>query len=871
MPLLTIDDIEVNAPDGATILEAADQAGIWIPTLCYYPKITPSDSCRICVVEIEGTDRPVTSCNTIATEGMRVQTDTARLRGMREEVMKLILMDHPLDCPVCPAAGECDIQNLTYKLGIYGTDFPLQPRDVPPVRCWPLIEYNQNLCISCLRCVKVCHEVIGASALTLKGIGYDARIDTVDGKPLNCDFCGECVEACPVGAMSNKVSQRWARSWEMRKTSTVCPLCSAGCRMELNVKNDQVLRVTTDPETPNRGSLCVGGRFGYDFIHNVERLRTPLLRKDGELRPVSWKEAVGYVAAGLTSLIAEAGAESIAGLASPRLTNEDCYAFQKFFRVAIGTNNIDSEARFSLLRVQRAFEITCGVKGATNTLEELLQTGAIFVVGTDPLEETPALGWKIKTAARRHDSKVVVANSRKTSLDKFARVRLRIRPYSENDLVLGMMKIILDRDLWDKKFVRAQTSNFLSMKNLLDKISLRGILKRTGVPQGDLEEAAEIVAEAQNACIIFGGDVVFQEHGLECAMTLANLALLTGNIGRPNAGIYPILEKGNILGLADMGVLPEYLPGFQDTAQVRDNFERVWKASLPYTRGKTVPEMVRGLETGDVRAMYIAGADPVTDFPYANRLANALEKAELLVVQDMFLSPTAEMAHCVFPAASFAEKDGTMTNIEHRIQRLNQVIPPPGQARPDWSILEEVARAMGHPMGFFQPRDIFLEITQTIPFYRGLRLRDLNESGTIRHPLEYGAETRRAGRPYGFAPSRIWEGPADPEAAEYPFEMMAGRCMYHFGSMSTRSKNLRELCPEGYVEINAADAEELGVSDGDTVRVESPGSSFQAPARISDNVDSKMVFVPTNFPNLGVYRLFQENTTMCRVRVTVPV
>lgn len=867
MPLLTINDIEVNAPEGSTILEAAQQAGIWIPTLCYYPKITPSDSCRLCVVEIEGTDRPVTSCNTMATEGMRVQTDTARLQAMREEVMKLIIMDHPLDCPVCPAAGECDIQNLTYRLGIYGTDFPLKPRDVPPVRHWPLIEYNQNLCITCLRCVKVCHEVIGASALKLRGVGYDARIDTVDGETLNCDFCGECVEACPVGAMANKVTQRWARSWELRKTSTVCPLCSAGCRLDMNVKNDRILRVTTDIETHNQGTLCVGGRFAYDLIHHEDRLTTPLVRKNGELQPASWAEAVEYVAGRLKSVIDQAGPESVAGLASPRLTNEDCYAFQKFFRVVVGTNNVDSEARFSLLRVQRAFEITCGVRGTTNTLDELLRTGAIFIVGIDPLEETPALGWKIKTAARRHDSTVIVANSRKISLDPFARVRLKIRPYSESDLALGMMKIILDLDLWDKKFIRAQAGNFLPMKNLLDKISLRGILNRTGVSQEDLERAARFFAEAQNAAIIFGGDVVLQENGLQCAMNLANLALLTGNIGRSNAGIYPILEKGNMLGQTDMGVLPEYLPGYQDAAQVRDVFERVWKATLPYTRGRTVPEMVRGLETGDVRAMYIAGADPVTDYPYASRLAAALEKAELLIVQDMFLSPTAHMAHCVFPAASFAEKDGTMTNIEHRIQRLHQVIPPPGGARPDWSVLEEVGRAMGRPMGYFQPRDIFQEMTQTIPFYRGLRFRDLDGDGQIRHPFEYGAQVLRGGHPYSFAPVRVWEGPADPEAAEYPFELMAGRNMYQFGSMTTRSRNLAQLCPEGYVEMNPTDAADLGVANGDAVEVTSPTSSLQAPVKISDAVARRMVFAPTNFASLGVYKLFAENTTMCRVKI----
>lgn len=868
MPLLTIDGVEVSVPEGSTVLDAATSAGIWIPTLCYYPKISPSDSCRLCVVEIEDVDRPMTSCNTVATDGMRVHTDTPRLRVMREEVMKLILMDHPLDCPTCPAGGECDIQNLTYRLGIYGTDFPLGPRNVPVVREWPLIEYNQNLCITCLRCVKVCHEVIGASALKLKGAGYNARIDTRDGNVLQCDFCGECVEACPSGAMSNKIFRRWARSWELRKIPTVCPLCSAGCRMEMNVKDSRVFRVTTDLETHNKGTLCVGGRFGYDFIHNEERLLTPLLRRDRELAPAPWDEAVGFVAGKLQKIIQESGPESVAGLASPRLTNEDCYAFQKFFRAAIGTNNVDSEARFSFLRVLRAFELTTGIKGTTNTLGELLQTGTVLVVGMDPLEETPALGWKIKLAARRYDSNVIVANSRKTSLDPFARVRLRLRPYSESEMVLGMMKIILDLDLWDRKFVQAQTSHFLPMKNLLDKISLKGILRRTGLAQEDLEEAARILAEAQNASIIFGGDVILQENGLQCVMNLANLALLTGNIGRSNAGLYPIFEKGNIVGLCDMGVMPEYLPGYQDAAVVRETFEGVWKKSLPYTRGRTVPEIVRGLESGEVRAVYIVGADPITDYPNADRFAAALEKAELLVVQDLFASPTARKAHCVFPAASFAEKDGTMTNIEHRIQRLNQVLPPPGETRPDWSILEAVASALGRPMGFFSARDIFREMTATVPHYRGLRLRDLEGDGAIRHPFSQAAGGLRGGKQYAFAPVRTMEAPVGEEVGRYPFEMVAGTSMYHFGSTSTRSNNLLELCSEAYVEINPDDAKGLGLKEGELVEVKSAAGAFVAPARISGNVNRGLVFVPTNFPSLGVYRLFQENTTMCRVRLS---
>ncbi|HMK33687.1 MAG TPA: molybdopterin-dependent oxidoreductase [Desulfomonilaceae bacterium] len=867
MPVLTIDNTEVTAAEGATILEAAKSAGIWIPTLCYYPKTSPSDSCRMCVVEIEGVTRPMTSCNTVAADGMRIHTDTEKIREIREQVMKLILMDHPLDCPTCPAAGECEIQNLTYRLGIHGTDYKMERRGIPVVRDWRLIEYDANLCITCLRCVKVCHEVIGASALALTDVGYDARITTRDGRTLDCDFCGECVEACPSGAMSNKISRRWARSWELRKTATVCPLCSAGCRMEMNVKDGRIFRITTDMETHNKGTLCAGGRFGYDIVDSEERLVSPLIRKEGRLQPVSWEEALAFASGKLKQILRESGPDSIAGLASPRLTNEDCYAFQKFFRAVLGTNNIDSEARFSFLRVQRALELTSGVKGTSTTLDDLLQTEAMLVIGLDPSEETPALGWKIKAAARRYDSNVIIANCRKTSLDQFARVSLEIRPYSESDLVLGIMKLILDKDLWDTKFVRDHTSNFLPMKNLLDKISLKGILKRTGVTAEQLEDAARILGEAPSAAIIFGGDVILQENGLQCVMNLVNLAFLTGNVGRAGSGIYPIFEKGNMLGLCEMGALPEYLPGYQDAASARDLFRQVWKTDLPYTKGKTVPEMVRGLESGEVRALYVAGADPLTDYPHAGRFASALEKADFTIVQDLFMSPTAKMAHCVFPAASFAEKDGTMTNIEHRVQMLHQVIPPRGEAIPDWSIFEEMAKALGRPMGFFKTADVFREMALTLPFYKGIQLQDLAGDGRIIHPFTGRAERLRGGRPYSFAPVRTWEAPEHDAAAEYPFEMIAGRCMHHFGSTSTHSKNLLILCPEGRLEIHEQDAHALNLGEGLPVRVTSPGGSFVAPVKLSRKIRRGMVFIPTNFPELGVYRLFQENTTVCRVKL----
>lgn len=867
MPVLFIDGMEVNASEGMTILEAAHRAGIWIPTLCYYPKISPSDSCRMCVVEIEGIDRPMTACNTVAQEGMIIKTDTPLIHKIREEVMKLVLMDHPLECPICPAAGECEIQFLTHRLAVGGEGYAMERKTWPVVRNWPMIQYNPNLCITCLRCVKVCHEVIGASVLALREAGYSARITTKDGGVLNCEFCGECVEACPTGAMSYKESKGWVRSWELRKTSTICPLCSAGCRLEINVKGQNIFRITTDDNSHNNGTLCVAGRFAYDFVQSPLRLTAPLLRRGGDLQPVFWDQAVSHTANTLRKIISESGPDSIAGLASPRLSNEDCYAFQKFFRTVIGTNNIDSEARFTFLRVLRALEITYGRPVFSRALEDLLRADTFMVVGTDPVHETPAPGWKIKLAARKFDKNVVVVNPCQTSLDKFARLRLRIRPYSESELILGLMKVILDENLWDHKFVRDRTVNFLPMKNLVDKIPYSAVERRTGLSLESLRGAARLIAEASSLAIIFGGDVILHEDGLQCVMNIMNLAFLTGNVGGATGGVYPIFEKGNMIGLGDMGVMPEYMPGYQDLALVRPVFEKKWGKSLPYSRGRTVNEIVTGIEHGDIRALYLVGADPVTDYPNAARWEHALKKCEFVAAQDIFLSPSAQMAHCVLPASSYAEKDGSMTNIEHRVQRLRQAIPPMEPTMPDWCILEAVAGEMGSSMGYYHVQDVFQEIAGTIPLYKGLSLETLPDDGVLLDPKRVLRQRDAEKRLLSFAPVRTREEP-EAMAKTYPFELMVTSSMYHFGSVTTRSANLLKLCPYGYAELNKEDALAHGLSEKDVVKIESSNGTIEAPIIVSDRFPRGLIFVPLHFPKLGVYRLFDENTNVCKVNIS---
>lgn len=625
--------------------------------------------------------RPVTACNTLAVEGMEVATDTPRLQEIRRDILQLILADHPLDCPVCDKAGGCLLQRLTYDLGVAEPGHPLPLEGHRPIRDWPLIEYEPQRCITCMRCIKVCHEVIGLGALALKGKGYRARVGPSKGQSLNCEFCGECVEICPTGALLSKPFRAKAKAWELQGKPTVCPYCPAGCRLGYQIKGNRVMRAVSIPGPPNEGTLCVGGRFGFDVMHHPARLITPYLRENRELVPVNWEKALGFVAGSLSQIKEAHGPDAIAGITSPRVPTEDQYAFQKFFRVAVGTHSVDSEARFSHLRVFKALELTCATSGVTPPLEELLSAEGILVLGSDPTEEVPALSWKIRQATRRFDSQVIVANARRTDLMRFSVCPMHHRPYSEVALLLRIMKVIWEEGLWRRDFVLQQVSNAPALLDLLGRVSLRRVLRETGVEEEALREAASLIGKASSAAFIFGGDVILQRDGLQCVAHLANLALLTGHVNKPHCGPHPLYEKNNLQGLCDMGGAPEFLPGYQSLADARSFFEEVWGNALPHTRGRTLPEMVMAMESGEIKALLIMGADPLTAFPNAARWEPALKSLELTVVRELFPSDTAQMAHCILPALSFAEREGAYTTLEHRLLTFEPILEAVGTCR----------------------------------------------------------------------------------------------------------------------------------------------------------------------------------------------
>ena len=731
---LTIDGNEVTVANESTILEAAKTAGIEIPTLCYLAKLRPIGSCRLCLVEVEGTEKPVTSCNTTAVDGMVVTTQSERLFELRKDAISYLLINHPLDCPVCDKGGECRLQDLAFEYGVNHEPYKIDPVTFPLDTLSPLVERNNNRCIRCGRCVAICNEIQGEGAIWWVDRGYDVEILPKGGYPLNCEFCGQCISVCPVGALTNRLFKYTARAWEMDRIPSVCPYCGGGCAIELNVRNNKILRVTSDDDaTHNQGNLCGRGNFGFGFVDNPERLQTPLLKKQNEKVP-SWKDAIQSAAAELKKIVAASGPASVAGLGSPRASNEDNYLFQKVLRAAIGTNNIDSAAHFTYRNLERGLNSTLGFPAGTSSITNIDSAQVIFVIGADVRAEMTPAALHIMRAARFKGAKLIVANPRKSKLDKFANQRLRYRPGTENVLVAGIAKALIENEWESAEFIEKNVAGYEDYKKSLEAVTVDNAAMVTGVPAEQIVSVAQALAAKERGCIIFGYDVFSHPQGADVVAGLADVAILTENLGKEGCGLVPVVAKNNMQGMLDMGIMPDLLPGYQ-ALERKDSFEKNWGRDVPHEPGKNSEEILDGIENGSIRALYLMGCNPVQDFPEPKRWEAALKKLSWLVVQDVFPTEAADVAHYVFPAVTFAEKTGTFTSGERRVQKFEAAVEFYGNALPDWKILQMFAQYLDYPIEYSDAAMIAKEIGTVVPQYSGLRYSALSRKGLI-----WGAE-----------------------------------------------------------------------------------------------------------------------------------
>jgi len=730
---LTIDGQEIEVAPGTTILEAARQLGIEIPTFCHDPELPPNGACRICVVEVEKARALVASCVAPAGPDMVVHTKSERVINARKNNLSLMLANHPLDCITCEKTGSCKLQDYCYEYEVASSEFVGEVKDLPYDDTNEFFLRDMNKCILCGICVGKCQQVVGAGAIDFTKRGFVTNVSPGFEDPIedsSCVFCGMCIDNCPVGALIPKYIFGKGRPWQTEATRVVCPYCSLGCNINLHVKDNEVIGAAPVENSPvNRDHLCVKGKFGWDFVHSRDRVTAPLVKTNGTFVEVTWEEALDYIVDNIRDIQGRYGADSLMGLSSPKASNEDNYLFQKLIR-SLGTNNVDSYTRHCHASSVDGMMEAFGNAATTNTIEEVAGTDAVLVIGGNPAESHPVLDYRVREAARNGAS-LIVANPDMIGLVDVADYDLPLKPGTEVALVNGLANVIISEGLHDEAFIKERTEGFDQLKKGLEKYTPQYVAEITGLDQEDIKDAARSYASAEKAAIVSDAAVCEQSGGEGLVKALANLAMLTGNVGKESAGLYVPYGENNLQGSADMGILPNVLTGYQHLKdkEVRDKFSEAWGVKISDKPGLNASEFFENDKDTAVKAMYIMGENPVGCGEDQEKKAELLKKLDFLVVQDIFMTETASLADVVLPAAAFAEKLGTYTNSERRVQLSQPAVEPPDEVFPDWAILVELAEWLGFEWDYAGPEDVFAEIASLNHNYKGIGYRRLSEQG----------------------------------------------------------------------------------------------------------------------------------------------
>ena len=862
MVYVTIDGRQITARDGATILEAARENNIYIPSLCFLAKLSWLKSCRMCIVDIEAVEKPMAACATPVVDGMTVHTRTGRVEKMRRDALKLLLIQHPLDCPVCDAGGECELQNLVYQFGIDRQDYVSERVERPDVPFGTsLIKQWMDRCVMCMRCIQACIEIPGAHVLDLADHGFESHVEAVNADA--CIACGECLHVCPVGALTDNLNPVKGRVWQMDRVQTTCTFCGCGCQLDLNVLHKKrVIRVTShDGVGVNDGSLCVKGRFGYDYIHHPDRLTHPMIREKETFREATWEEALSLVSKRFRTLKENFGGDSLGTIAPSRGTNEEIYLLQKWTRLVLGSNNVDSGARLGSAPTLVGLSESLGYGAMTNGLDGVVGADVILVVGADPDEDNLIFAHKIRQAIQKNDARLVLVDPRQTSLEKYANIWLRPFPGSDVAWINGLINTLIDQNLVDRGFIKERTQGFTDLKKSVSSYNPESVEKLTGIPAEDLRRTAALFGSASRTVIAYGTGITQHLRGTDGVIALANLALVTGNVGKQQGGLYPLCSQSNCQGAFDMGGLPDYLPGYQrvDDPGVREKFEQAWGGELPLKPGLSLGKMFDAMQAGKIKGLIVVGENPMITLPNTKRLEAAFRRLEFLVVVDTFLTETAQKADVVLPGATFAEKDGTFTSMERRVQRVRLAIPSLG-GKAEWEIIAALASQMGHSMDYHHPSEIFSEMTALTPLFHGLDYQTLEKVGVQwpcpepGHPGTPGLYRERFPDGGGRISPVKYQEPEEKPTEDFPFWLSVGGTLYNYeiGTKEKRALGLAQWYPETALEIHPEDAAPLGISDGDRIRLASPRGQIETQARISDRIARGMVYLAPSFYDVEV-------------------
>lgn len=869
---LTINGTPVTARPGTTILAAARKAGVRIPTLCFLRGVSNIGSCRVCSVEIEGRTELVTACNTPVEEGMRVLTHSERAVSTRKAALGLVLSDHGLNstnfCFSCKRNGSCELQDVCREVGVEAPLFPAEPKNKPIFDSNPFLSFNPNLCIRCQRCVGACNNFARNHTLKTGKKGTRTTIKAPFGpnwKETSCESCGCCAAACPTGALTLKRRSAY-RSWEVEHTLTTCPHCAVGCQYYLVTKDGRIVDTEPAKGPSNGGRLCVKGRSAsFDFVQSPDRLTTPLVknRATGQFEPATWDEALDLVARRFSKIKQTYGSNALAAFACSRSSNEDVYMLQKMARCAFETNNVDNCARVCHGPSVAGLATTLGSGAMTNPIADITSPDVevIMLVGSNPEEAHPVVGMQIRTAVER-GAKLIVVDPRDIGLSRHADIHLKLRLGTNVAFSNGICHIMIEEGLIDRTFIDSRTEGFEDFAAMVADYTPERVAEICHISEDDLRAAARLYATAKQAPIIYCLGVTEHSTGTEGVMSMSNMALLCGKLGRPGCGVNPLRGQNNVQGACDMGATPADLPGYQKVAndEVRAKFEKAWGVKISPEAGLFATQVFHAAVEKKVRGLFIFGEDQVRTDPDINHVIRGLEALDFLVVDDLFLTETAQYADVVLPGISYAEKEGTFSNTERRVQRIRRAVASPGDARPDTWIFSEIMRRMGYDQPDLTPAQIMDEIASLTPSFAGISHARLDSAEVAGRGLQWpctgpdhpGTPIMHVGkftRGRALFSTAAYKPSTEMPDDEFPLVLSTGRILYHYNAcaMTARTEGLNEIAGSSFIEVNAQDATTLGIKDGERVRVESRRGTIETTARVSDKTSPGETWMPFHF------------------------